>query len=89
MEANISNATDSTSTSVTDPIEELFMYHPPTESQQLKYHSIRETAKDFVRCIQANCPAGPDRTAAIRKVREAVMTANASISTNNAAARPV
>lgn len=67
-----------------DAIEELFTYHAPTGDQAQRYLSIREAAKNLARVIDANCPAGPDRTAAIRHVREAVMTANASIATNNA-----
>lgn len=67
-----------------DPIEELFTYHAPTGDQPEKYRIIREQAKQLVRVIDACCPAGPDRTAAVRHIREAVMTANASIATNNA-----
>ena len=67
-----------------DAIEELFTYHAPTPEQQLKYLAIREAAKALARVIDQSCPAGPDRTAAVRHVREAVMTANASIATNNA-----
>jgi len=66
-----------------DAIEELFTYHSPTEAQFQSYLAIREAAKDLARMIDANCPAGPDRTTAIRKIREAVMTANASIATGN------
>lgn len=73
---------------VHEALEELFTYHPPTEAQKLAYGSIRDSAKELARSILANCPPGPDRTAALRKVREAVMTANAGIATNNAAASP-
>lgn len=68
----------------TDAIEELFTYHKPTPEQENHYRSIREAGKALARCIDACCPPGPDRTAAVRHVREAVMTANASIATNNA-----
>lgn len=67
-----------------DVIEELFTYHAPTEEQNAAYLAIREKAKELARVIDANCPRGPDRTAAIRKLREAVMTANACIATHNA-----
>lgn len=67
-----------------DPIEELFTYHPPTPEQAENYKEIRSAAKVLVRIIDRVCPAGPDRTTAVRKIREAVMTANASIATNNA-----
>lgn len=70
-----------------DALTDLFTYHPPTEEQKLAYQEIRDTALLLARTITAQCPPGPDRSAAIRLVREAVMTANASIATDNAAAR--
>lgn len=70
-----------------EAVNDLFTYHPPTTEQAAAYAVIRETAKGLARVILAHCPGGPDRTAALRKVREAVMTANASIATNNAALR--
>jgi hypothetical protein len=66
-----------------ETIEALFTYHPPSGDQPERYNRIREAAKAFAYEIDASCPAGPDRTAAIRHVREAMMTANASIATNN------
>ncbi len=70
-----------------DALTELFTYHPPTEDQKQAYGRIRSKAMALASEILDSCPSGPDRTAAIRKVREAVMTANASIATNNAAVR--
>jgi len=67
-----------------DAIEELFTYHAPGPAQQVAYLNIREGAKALARTIDFACPPGPDRTTAIRKLREAVMMANASIATNNA-----
>ena len=67
-----------------DAIEELFTYHKPTLAQEAAYLEIRNAAKTLARKIDLHCPAGPDRTAAVRKIREAVMTANASIATGNA-----
>lgn len=67
-----------------DPIEELFTYHKATPEQEIAYLNIRSQAKALVRIIDAMCPPGPDRTTAVRKIREAVMTANASIATGNA-----
>lgn len=60
-------------------IENWFRYHPPTPEQVLKYNAIREGAKEFALILAANCPPSADRTAAIRLLRESVMTANASI----------
>ena len=67
-----------------DALAELFTYHAPTPDQVEAYRQIREAGMALARCIDAVCPGGPDRTAAVRKIREAVMTANASIATGNA-----
>lgn len=56
-----------------------FTYHAPTEDQVDHYAEIREAALNFAAVILANTPSSPDQTAAIRKIREAVMTANAAI----------
>lgn len=60
-------------------INELFTYHAPTGDQPERYGKVRDAAKQLAIVIAATCPPSPDRSAAIRKVREAVMTANASI----------
>jgi hypothetical protein len=57
----------------------VFQYHAPSESQIARYKEIREAAMGFAYVISTQCPDCKDRDAAIRKVREAVMTANASI----------
>lgn len=62
-------------------IEAWFTYHAPTEEQIPKLVAVREEAKKFARVIEANVPASADRTAALRKLRECVMTANAAIVT--------
>jgi len=60
-------------------IERIFTYQPPTDDQTPKYNELREAAKAFALTIERCCPACADRSAAIRLVREAVMTANAAI----------
>lgn len=60
-------------------VEQLFSYHPANPSTEPKYDNIREAAKYFAKVLVANTPPGSDRSAAIRKLREAVMTANAGI----------
>lgn len=62
-----------------EDIENYFTYHSPVEGQQERYLLIREAAKRLAYTIR-NCTApSADQTAAIRKVREAVMTANQGI----------
>jgi hypothetical protein len=67
-----------------DAIEELFTYHKPTPEQEMSYLAIRSAGQALARTIDKHVPPGPDRTAAVRKIREAVMTANAAIATGNA-----
>lgn len=62
-----------------DDIEALFTYHPPSALQPHRYKEIRQAAKRFAAVLIDNCPDCADRLAAIRKLREAVMVANASI----------
>lgn len=63
----------------TAELDILFSHHPPTGDQVARYELLRHSAQIFAAQIIRHCPAGADRSAAIRKVREAVMTANAAI----------
>ena len=63
-------------------ISDLFTYHPPTPTATQAYETIRDAAKHLALVIWKNCPYGADRTAAIRKLRETVMTANAAVALN-------
>lgn len=60
-------------------LENWFTHHPPTNAQVERYQRIRDEGHRFAAIITALIPPCADRTAAIRKVREAVMTANAAI----------
>lgn len=60
-------------------IENWFTYHTPDAKQQEAYVNIRSAAKVLARIILANTPVGADQSAAMRKLRECVMTANAAI----------
>jgi hypothetical protein len=60
-------------------INNIFTYHSPTPEQIPKYEAIRAKAKELGQVIVDNTPACADQTAAIRLLREAVMTANAAI----------
>ncbi len=63
-------------------INNIFTYHSPTAEQLPKYEAIRAKAKELGHVIIENTPASADQTAAIRLLREAVMTANAAIALN-------
>jgi len=60
-----------------------FTYHAPNMEQQARYQAIRAAAITFAKVIVNHTPESADQTAAIRKIREAVMTANASIALEN------
>lgn len=60
-------------------LDNLFTYHSPKGDQPERYGRIREAGKALAQTILDCTPASADQTAAIRKVREAVMTANAAI----------
>lgn len=60
-------------------LDNIFMYHPPTSDDTVAYEKLRNSAKQFAQAIIDLTPASADQTAAIRKVREAVMTANSAI----------
>lgn len=62
-----------------EQLDAIFTYHPPKGDQSYRYGLIRASAQDFARTICMYVPPCADRTAAIRKIREAVMTANAAI----------
>jgi len=60
-------------------IENWFTYHAPQGTQQERYVKLRDKAKELAHLIVESTPASADQTAAIRKLRECVMTANAAI----------
>ena len=57
----------------------MFTYHGPKPDQIMKYTAIRKKARELADIIIENTPPTADQSAAIRKLRECVMTANASI----------
>jgi hypothetical protein len=60
-------------------IDEIFSYHAPNETQREKYSEIRKAARNLAKVIIENTPQCADQSAAIRKLREAVMFANTSV----------
>jgi len=63
----------------TETLKNWFTYHSPTADQLPKYLAIREAGLALATVITENTPMSADQTASIRKIREAVMTANAAI----------
>jgi len=64
---------------VEDSIDDAFLYHPWGETQTKCGTAVRAALADVVKVIVANVPASSDRSAAIRKIREARMDCNSAI----------
>jgi hypothetical protein len=60
-------------------LEDVFTYHAPDDADRIRLLAIRTAGKDLAATILESCPNCADAQAAIRLVREAVMTANAAI----------
>ena len=65
-----------------EKLPDIFTYHAPTGDQPAKYQAIRDEALKMAKVIVENTPPSADQTAAIRLLREAVMTANAAVALN-------
>lgn len=63
-------------------VNEWFKYHAPKEGQSDRYVALREKGKELALLILAETPRCADQSAAIRKLRECIMTANAAIACN-------
>lgn len=62
-----------------EKVNVMFAYHQPNELQQTQYVAIRDAARHLAHVILHNTPRSADQTASLRKLSEAVMTANAAI----------
>jgi len=60
-------------------LRDIFTYHAPDADQQVAYEKLRNAAYDFAVALTELTPPSADQTAALRKLRECVMTANAAI----------
>lgn len=60
-------------------IDDAFDYHKWTAEQETAGQRIREALAEAVKIVVAFSPPCPDRTTAIRKLREARMDANSAI----------
>jgi len=60
-------------------LDNWFTYHAPQGQQVAQYQAIRAAGRALAQVIVDNTPDCADQTAAIRKVREAIMTANSAI----------
>lgn len=56
-----------------------FAYHKPDDEQVERIAAVREAHKAAVCAIWGLVPNGPDRSVAIRKLHESMMTCNKAI----------
>lgn len=59
-----------------------FKYHAPKDTQQERYVSIRDFAKELAQHLLLLCPPSRELSLALTNLEEAVMWANASIARN-------
>lgn len=57
----------------------IFEYLKPTEDQITRMGNCREAAREYARMLDRMMPDGPDKTYAIRKLREVAMWVNVAI----------
>lgn len=62
-----------------EQLKEIFTYHTWNALQQKQGESLRDAALTFAKVIVSVTKPSADQSAAIRKLRECVMTVNASI----------
>ena len=62
-----------------EKLPEIFTYHSPVGDQTGRYLAVRTKALEMAKVIITCTKPCADQTAAIRLLREAVMTANAAI----------
>jgi len=60
-------------------LDHVFEFHQPDEAGVKGISVIRAACKAAARAIIENAPCSPDRSVALRHVRDAMMNANASI----------
>lgn len=60
-------------------VKRVVRYQAPTPEQIEAHENLACAAETLIETILKNCPPCADRTAAIRKAREAKMTASAAV----------
>lgn len=75
---DLSRATELTP-EVSETVHDMFLYHPWDDKQKERGDLVRAALINAVLAIIAAVPPGPDRSVAIRKIREARMDCNSAI----------
>lgn len=63
-----------------DQIQEIFTYHAPTIDKVEAYNQINDAFLQCAKVVNTTLAEGPGKTVAIRKLSEARMQANHSVS---------
>jgi len=64
---------------VAEGAEDCFTYHAWDDDQVKSGTAVRSVLQAAFEAVIQHCPAGPDRSVALRKIREARMDANSAI----------
>lgn len=64
---------------MTTPAFRVCQYHAPSKAAVERITQIRAATQNLIEMILNMCPPSPDRGAALRHARDAMMSANASI----------
>lgn len=67
---------------VKQAVDDAFEYQPWDQPKIDRGAKVRSALADAVKVVIANVPPSPDRSAAIRKIREARMDCNSAITHN-------
>jgi len=78
---DITRATELTS-EVFDVVRDMFEYHPWNDEQKNHGVVVRKALEDAFLEVLKHVPSCPDRSAALRKIREARMDCNSAITHN-------
>ena len=62
-----------------EQIDNIFTYHAPFGTQQSRYVTIRDAAKELAHLINDACPESREKSLAITNLQQSVQMANASI----------
>lgn len=76
------NRATSATQEVMDTVNDQYTYHPWDEEKIIKGQRVRTALQDASLVIIENVPPGPDRSTALRKLREARMDANSALTHN-------
>lgn len=69
-----------------DTLDNWVQYHPPIGEGVIgAHHAVRRGAREFMAAVQEAVPECPDKTVALRAIRDAMMQANAAIACNQPA----